>query len=714
VKNKKLFAILTLVCFMFTLMPVAAFAAEGAVLVNTKDSVKVTAGDTLALSTTGATYGYTVYYAVDEDGEGAAVTDTASMVLKNVGDYKVYAIGMAANATYKSDVAEIVAGIDTPAKKVDTLVAWADGLDLILDDYAKVKVVAGDYEYELRLVAGADTTIATNNGFVDGDGDMTVQLFKSNDDWATESVVKNAELKFDTIGYVDVVLEDGNKTNSAGKVDFTAISDTTGVWTVVVSYEDAELEIEVTASNGRAANVSVYNAAVAPKNIKSTIDRANVDFKFVDASGVAVEPADINAVTNITVVSQPADSDMDGDDFTLVEAIDPVTGKVGKGVYRLAGNGVSYFEEEGVYEIKVSLESGKSATAKVTLAKQGDVVRIMFAGAPATVAYDATAGVTDVTSRNAANLVGAYGIVSVDAKGVTSSVTSATEFGYTGKAVTEFDTATGKALLDADEDFIGTTITVYAVYKDFTASTTIDVIEGAAGIEYAAADLEVATNNVVYANIVDGDGKVVKNATLAAVTEPIKVIVLDKPENAVVSAKANQTLVKGQVELNLLASAAGEYKIQTIVTLAGGKMISDTETFVVGAKTGTFEDIVVVSLGADKMIVNNEVVALDVAPFIENNRTMMQFNVLYVFGIDVEWVAETQSIVAEGNGLKVVMQLGSKVATVNGAEVALDVAPYTVNGRTVVPVGFITGLLDITPTFTYNADGTIADILFTK
>ena len=28
-KNKKLFAILTLVCFMFTLMPVAAFAADG-------------------------------------------------------------------------------------------------------------------------------------------------------------------------------------------------------------------------------------------------------------------------------------------------------------------------------------------------------------------------------------------------------------------------------------------------------------------------------------------------------------------------------------------------------------------------------------------------------------------------------------------------------------------------------------------------------------
>ena len=36
-KNKKLFAILTLVCFMFTLMPVAAFAGDAYVTVNGKD-----------------------------------------------------------------------------------------------------------------------------------------------------------------------------------------------------------------------------------------------------------------------------------------------------------------------------------------------------------------------------------------------------------------------------------------------------------------------------------------------------------------------------------------------------------------------------------------------------------------------------------------------------------------------------------------------------
>jgi hypothetical protein len=302
----------------------------------------------------------------------------------------------------------------------------------------------------------------------------------------------------------------------------------------------------------------------------------------------------------------------------------------------------------------------------------------------------------------------------MDAKGVTSAVSP--EFGYTGKAVTAFDTATGNALLDADdEDLIGTTITVYAVYKDFTASTTIDVIEGAAGIEYVAADTEVATNNVLYANIVDGEGNVVKNAALAGVSEPVKVIVLEKPANAIVSAKANQTLnAKGQIELNLLASTAGEYKIQTIVTLAGGKMISGTETFVVGGKTGTFNDVVVVSMGANSMIVNNKVVALDVAPYITEGRTMLQFNVLGNFGIDVQWDEATRSVIAEGNGVKVVLTIDSKVAVVNGQEVALDVAPTIVNGRTVVPVGFITGNFGINPTFTYNADGTIADILFTK
>ena len=170
----------------------------------------------------------------------------------------------------------------------------------------------------------------------------------------------------------------------------------------------------------------------------------------------------------------------------------------------------------------------------------------------------------------------------------------------------------------------------------------------------------------------------------------------------------------GNVEFTFLANAAGEYKVQVIAVTTDDLYVSGIVTVVVGGGVNTFNDVVVISMGANSMIVNNELVKLDVAPFIENSRTMLQYNVLYVFGIDVKWVPETNSVVAEGNGTKVVMTLGSKVATVNGEEVALDVAPYVVNGRTVVPVGLITGVFDINFDFTRNADGSIADILFTK
>ncbi|MBP3625018.1 MAG: hypothetical protein J6J05_04160, partial [Peptococcaceae bacterium] len=192
-------------------------------------------------------------------------------------------------------------------------------------------------------------------------------------------------------------------------------------------------------------------------------------------------------------------------------------------------------------------------------------------------------------------------------------------------------------------------------------------------------------------------------------------VIVSRPAGAYASvsvADSSKLTVTGGFTMNFIASVAGEYKIQTII-VNGSEYISSVETITVGNNEATFKDVVVVSLGTDKMIVNDEVVALDVAPYIENNRTMLQYNVLGAFGIDVQWVAETQSVVAEGNGIKVVMTIGEKVAVVNGEEVALDVAPQIVNGRTVVPVGFITGTFGITPAFTYNADGSIADIIFT-
>ena len=700
-KNKKLFAILTLVCFMFTLMPVAAFAgADAYVTVNGEEKVTVEVNENVAVAV--STAGSYAFFAVDEDGDLDQVDDATPMSFDAEGTYTVYAAD-------KDAVAKINSQVITKAAKLELLME----LDSLVEEAATVKVKANDVDYQVVLDSKEaswkdngdgtyEITITPTNGW-DEDGEITATLQKSVDNKKTWTDVKGAELTFTTAGYVDVVTEDGTTTDRGGDVDFEVVSSKAGEYTVIVKYTSkVKAELTVNVDSGNVANVAAVTVPAAPVNIDDDIEEANIEFKFTDANGAPATAANYK----ITVVDQPADSDMDGDDFQLVQQKkDPKTG-LGEddldGVYTLVGKNATYFEEEGTYTIKVTLKSGKSAEATVKVAEQGDIVALQFYKTPVTVVYDGTVKVAPL------------GMKGVDADGVTSTIArSAVEFSVAGKAVKSF---VGADLTAKGDDYIGSEITVYAKYGDIVASHTIKVTDMAAQIVYTDKAAKVAVNNTLYGRVFDDNYGFI---TLANVVD-CDAIVLDKPENAVAVADVAYDSTKG-VMLDLLVSAAGEYKVQTVITYKDSadkdavvRYLTSIDTFTAGADESAFEDVVVISMGANSMIVNNELVKLDVAPFIENNRTMMQFNVLYVFGIDVDWVAETQSIVAEGNGLKVVMNLGSKVAVVNGEEVALDVAPYSVNGRTVVPVGFITGLLDITPVFTYNADGTIADILFTK
>ena len=85
-KNKKLFAILTLVCFMFTLMPVAAFAADtatvtlnnGSVVINISDDDAINSGDVLVKIGNEVATGASI----EVDGAKAKVTFPASVVGK--------------------------------------------------------------------------------------------------------------------------------------------------------------------------------------------------------------------------------------------------------------------------------------------------------------------------------------------------------------------------------------------------------------------------------------------------------------------------------------------------------------------------------------------------------------------------------------------------------------------------------------------------------
>ena len=737
-KNKKLFAILTLVCFMFTLMPVAAFAADTYGYIE-EDYTAVDVYEDIEVKVT--TAGNYYVYVVDANGDlynkvledkagkttivgdaiGATVVevkgaDSVKFQIKTAGEYTV---GVAKYSKVLEDALKGDKGLVDSATLLSNLKTFK--VDMINN---AVSVAPIDVEYAIGLsyvkadksvvaMPKAGITVDATSGFnkVTVIAKLTTKDGKNN--------IPNATLDLKADSYAVTVTPIDAKTRADGTMRFTVAASVPGNFNVYVDQDAAEeVSFKVAVDPATIDAVATLEQPAAPVDVNTLSDECGIVFVVTDSTGYVYESALVEgAEYKVAVVDAPKGFSKTATYTLTYDATADVTG------YELTDAAGKAFklDKEGTYTFKVSLKNGSAATASVTVEKFDEAVALQFHKAPATVVL------------NGATQIGFDNVKVVDANGVVKAAEKegVLKLSVNGSAVDSFAQVpeldkdgkpTGKytnnwAIKVKDDDkYIGSKITVIAVLGEgadaLTATTEITVVEEAAAVRYTVKDAEVGVNAKLEARVFDENGKFVALPGYDKGTKA-QVIVLDKPENAIATV-ANAKYDAGKLTVGFLASAPGEYKIQTIITTADSKYISGIETITVGGGNAAFKDVVVVSMGANSMIVNNELVTLDVAPFIENNRTMMQFNVLYVFGIDVEWVAETQSIVAEGNGLKVVMQLGSKVATVNGEEVALDVAPYSVNGRTVVPVGFITGLLDITPTFTYNADGTIADILFTK
>ena len=102
-KNKKLFAILTLVCFMFTLMPVAAFAADPTYAGVDADSATIDKGNSVTLNITRNGYTGNFYYFAEKNGvpyvawdiQGTATTADNKIVtlpINDAGEYTIYVV----------------------------------------------------------------------------------------------------------------------------------------------------------------------------------------------------------------------------------------------------------------------------------------------------------------------------------------------------------------------------------------------------------------------------------------------------------------------------------------------------------------------------------------------------------------------------------------------------------------------------------------------
>ena len=101
------------------------------------------------------------------------------------------------------------------------------------------------------------------------------------------------------------------------------------------------------------------------------------------------------------------------------------------------------------------------------------------------------------------------------------------------------------------------------------------------------------------------------------------------------------------------------------------------------------------------ILVDGKAVSFDVAPIMKNDRVFIPLRAVgEALGAHVSWNEESQTVIISKLGTLQSMTLGNPVATMirdnDQSEITLDVAPFTVNDRTLVPVRYVAEGFDAT------------------
>ncbi len=117
-------------------------------------------------------------------------------------------------------------------------------------------------------------------------------------------------------------------------------------------------------------------------------------------------------------------------------------------------------------------------------------------------------------------------------------------------------------------------------------------------------------------------------------------------------------------------------------------------------EAGTGEEggghVIVLQLDNTTASVNGQSVKLDVAPFLKDGRTLVPLRfVTEALGANLEWNGKEESITLRRGTDKMKLVLNSSEALVNGQTVFLDVPAINHKGRTMVPIRFVIENFDL-------------------
>lgn len=500
-------------------------------------------------------------------------------------------------------------------------------------------------------------------------------------------------------------------------------------YTINVVYDSTNADIKTVTSNGETLlagnDTENYVGANRPANYADA-----VEFEITDPDGGIVtggtalndEPAahvngagGLNHSDYLKIDSKPDGSKLAASDLVLVDNNDSYT-------LQYVGNDAARDLIPGEYTVTVSLVNGEYATAKMTFAKYGttqnvvlDMTAFPFAGAGDAVWNE------DITDQVKLGRTVTVQARYVDENGVKIVVQNAT-YGFDGKAVENDIAGLGLAANQfrtrADQIFneslFGTTITVTAFdgNKKKIASQELTVVDAYSenSLAFDKTTGAVDTNNNVTVSVVDANGKVVPvNGVLDAYVDA------QSNADADVTVKVAKDMTNG-ADGKLILNSDKDTTADIVVSIKAGN------AQYVGTLHYTFGDVagagtsVVMTIDSKTILVNNEMDTLDVAPYVKDSRTYVPLRALaQSFGAEVNWDEETGEITVDGNGTKVVLEVGKTTYTVNDNEKTMDVAPEldSAAGRTLVPVRFVAEALGYTVTAIYGADGTTSSVYFT-
>jgi hypothetical protein len=151
-------------------------------------------------------------------------------------------------------------------------------------------------------------------------------------------------------------------------------------------------------------------------------------------------------------------------------------------------------------------------------------------------------------------------------------------------------------------------------------------------------------------------------------------------------AETNQKIVVGQNEF-----VAKPFKA-TLADIKPGKYYYKAfATNYTGTGYGSVGEFRIRLAGDNSIFVylDGKELTFDVQPIIDKGRTFVpQRTIFEALGADVQWDEKTQTVVARKGDLKVTLVIGGK-ASINGKLAPLDAPARIVNGRTLVPLRFI-------------------------